>query len=45
VFGIFADEAARDRALGNLRCEAGWRVFLCHTLSRSDYCQAISTGA
>jgi 4-diphosphocytidyl-2-C-methyl-D-erythritol kinase len=45
VFGIFTDEAARDRALGNLRCEAGWRVFPCHTLSRSEYCQAISTGA
>ena len=45
VFGIFTDEAARDRALGNLRCEAGWRVFTCHTLSRSEYCQAISTGA
>jgi 4-diphosphocytidyl-2-C-methyl-D-erythritol kinase len=45
VFGIFADEAARDQALKNVRCEAGWRVFACHTLSRSEYCQAISTGA
>lgn len=45
VFGIFADEAARDRALEHVRCEAGWRVFACHTLSRSEYCQAISTGA
>jgi 4-diphosphocytidyl-2-C-methyl-D-erythritol kinase len=45
VFGIFSDEAARDQALTNVRCEAGWRVFACHTLSRSDYCQAISTGA
>ena len=45
VFGIFADEAARDQALGNLRCETGWRVFACHTLSRGEYCQAISTGA
>jgi 4-diphosphocytidyl-2-C-methyl-D-erythritol kinase len=45
VFGIFTDEAARDRARGNLRCETGWRVFACHTLSRSEYCQAISTGA
>lgn len=45
VFGIFADEAARDRALKHVRCEAGWRVFACHTLSRSEYCQAISTGA
>lgn len=45
VFGIFSDEAARDQALTSVRCEAGWRVFACHTLSRSDYCQAISTGA
>lgn len=45
VFGIFTDEAARDQALNHVRCEAGWRVFACHTLSRSEYCQAISTGA
>ena len=45
VFGIFNDKAARDQALGNLRCEAGWRVFPCHTLSRSEYCQATDTGA
>jgi 4-diphosphocytidyl-2-C-methyl-D-erythritol kinase len=45
VFGIFTDEAARDQALRNLRCETGWRVFACHTLSRGEYCQAISTGA
>jgi 4-diphosphocytidyl-2-C-methyl-D-erythritol kinase len=45
VFGIFNDKTARDQALGNLRCEAGWRVFPCHTLSRSEYCQATDTGA
>ena len=45
VFGIFNDKAARDQALGNLRCETGWRVFSCHTLSRSEYCQATDTGA
>lgn len=45
VFGIFTDATARDNALKNLRCEAGWRVFACHTLSHSEYCQAISTGA
>lgn len=41
VFGIFDDEAARDRALSALRCEAGWRVFPCHTLSRAEYFQAL----
>jgi 4-diphosphocytidyl-2-C-methyl-D-erythritol kinase len=45
VFGIFTDEAARDQAFRHLRCETGWRVFACHTLSRGEYCQAISTGA
>jgi 4-diphosphocytidyl-2-C-methyl-D-erythritol kinase len=45
VFGIFSDKAARDQALGNLRCEAGWRVFSCQTLSRREYCQATDTGA
>ena len=45
VFGIFDDNAARDQALGNLRCEAGWRVFPRGTLSRSEYCHATDTGA
>lgn len=41
VFGIFDDEAARDQALSNLKCEVGWRVFSCRTLSRVDYLQAM----
>jgi 4-diphosphocytidyl-2-C-methyl-D-erythritol kinase len=41
VFGIFDDEAARDRALSSLECEVGWRVFPCHTLSRVEYLQAL----
>lgn len=41
VFGIFDDEAARDRALSSLRCEVGWRVFPCRTLSRVEYLQAM----
>ena len=41
VFGIFDDEAARDRALDKLRCEAGWRIFSCHTVSRAEYLQAM----
>jgi 4-diphosphocytidyl-2-C-methyl-D-erythritol kinase len=43
VFGIFDNEAARDRARQNLRCEAGWRVFSCETLSREEYCHAINS--
>jgi 4-diphosphocytidyl-2-C-methyl-D-erythritol kinase len=30
VFGIFDDEAARDRAFVNLKCEAGGGFFLSH---------------
>ena len=41
VFGIFDDEAARDRALSELRREEGWRIFSCHTLSRAEYLQAM----
>ncbi len=43
VFGVFDDEAARDRALNNLRSEAGWRVFSCHTLARDDYFRAMNS--
>ncbi|HEY3582186.1 MAG TPA: 4-(cytidine 5'-diphospho)-2-C-methyl-D-erythritol kinase, partial [Pyrinomonadaceae bacterium] len=42
VFGIFNNQAARDHALDNLRSEIGWRVFACHTLSRSEYLRALS---
>jgi 4-diphosphocytidyl-2-C-methyl-D-erythritol kinase len=42
VFGIFNNAAARDQALDNLRSEIGWRVFACHTLSRSEYLQAMN---
>ena len=42
VFGIFDNEVARDRALNNLRREAGWRVFSCDTVTRGDYFTAMS---
>lgn len=41
VFGVFDDEATRDRALGDLKREEGWRVFSCLTLSRGEYLQAL----
>ena len=41
VFGIFDDEAARDRAFGQLKREAGWRIFSCRTVSRAEYLQAM----
>lgn len=43
VFGVFDDEAARDRALENLKCEAGWRVFSCETVSRYEYFRAMNS--
>jgi 4-diphosphocytidyl-2-C-methyl-D-erythritol kinase len=43
VFGVFDDERSRDRALDNLKCEAGWKVFACHTLSRAEYFRAMNS--
>ena len=43
VFGVFEDEAARNRGLENLRSEAGWKVFSCHTLSREEYFRAMNS--
>jgi 4-diphosphocytidyl-2-C-methyl-D-erythritol kinase len=43
VFGVFDSEAARDRGVENLRCEAGWRVFPCETISRDEYVRAINS--
>jgi 4-diphosphocytidyl-2-C-methyl-D-erythritol kinase len=43
VFGVFDDEAARDRALDNLKCETGWRVFSCETVSRDEYFRALNS--
>jgi len=43
VFCVFDDEVARDRALDNLKCEAGWRVFSCETVSRDEYFRAMNS--
>ena len=43
VFGTFDSEPARERALKNLKCEAGWRVFPCDTLSRDEYFRAMDS--
>ena len=43
VFGVFDSEAARNRALENLSCEAGWKVFSCETISRDEYLRAINS--
>jgi 4-diphosphocytidyl-2C-methyl-D-erythritol kinase len=41
VFGVVDDEVTRDRVIDNLKCEAGWRVFSCETLSRKEYYAAM----
>jgi len=41
VFGLVDDELMRDRVLDNLKCEAGWQVFSCETLSRVEYFEAM----
>jgi 4-diphosphocytidyl-2-C-methyl-D-erythritol kinase len=43
VFGVFETEAARERGLENLKCEAGWRVFPCETISREEYFRALNS--
>ena len=43
VFGVFDDEVARDRALDNLKCQTGWRVFSCETVSRDEYFRAMNS--
>jgi 4-diphosphocytidyl-2-C-methyl-D-erythritol kinase len=43
VFGVFESEAARDRGVDNLRCEAGWKVFPCETISREEYVRALNS--
>jgi 4-diphosphocytidyl-2-C-methyl-D-erythritol kinase len=42
VFGIFDDLEAQMHASGIIEAEAGWRVFSCATISRSDFSRAMS---
>ena len=41
VFGIVDDDVMRERVIDNLKCEAGWQVFSCETLSRVEYYEAL----
>jgi 4-diphosphocytidyl-2-C-methyl-D-erythritol kinase len=46
VFGIYENWDARERGLASLKCEQGWRVFSCETISREAYSQSlISSGS
>ncbi len=45
VFGIFPNHEAREQASKSLKCEQGWRVFSCDTISREEYFKGlISSG-
>jgi 4-diphosphocytidyl-2-C-methyl-D-erythritol kinase len=37
VFGIFVDLEDQQRALDEIKLEAGWRSFSCVTVSRNEY--------
>jgi 4-diphosphocytidyl-2C-methyl-D-erythritol kinase len=41
VFGMFADREDQQRALNEIKLEAGWRIFPCVTLSRNEYVRAV----
>ncbi len=43
VFGVFENEDTRDRALADLKCEQGWRVFSCDTISRKEYFKSLNS--
>ena len=43
VFGIFADQEDQQRALSEIKPEAGWRIFACVTVSRNEYQRALGS--
>jgi len=43
VFGIFADQETQKRVISEIPLEAGWRVFACATLSRTEYVSALNS--
>ncbi len=42
VFGIFPSRNEQERAISEIKSEAGWRVFPCVTVSRNEYLRAFS---
>jgi 4-diphosphocytidyl-2-C-methyl-D-erythritol kinase len=43
VFGIFADREDQQRAINEIKLEAGWRIFPCVTVSRNEYLRALDS--
>jgi 4-diphosphocytidyl-2-C-methyl-D-erythritol kinase len=43
VFGVFADREDQERAVNEIKLEAGWRIFSCVTVSRKEYLRALGS--
>jgi 4-diphosphocytidyl-2-C-methyl-D-erythritol kinase len=43
VFGIFADREDQERAVNEIKLEAGWRIFPCVTVSQTEYLRAVGS--
>jgi len=43
VFGIFADREDQQRAISEIKLEAGWRIFPCVTVWRNEYLRALDS--
>jgi 4-diphosphocytidyl-2-C-methyl-D-erythritol kinase len=43
VFGIFADRKDQQRAVSEMKLEAGWRIFPCVTVSRNEYVRRVGS--
>jgi 4-diphosphocytidyl-2C-methyl-D-erythritol kinase len=43
VFGIFSDREDQQRAINEIKLEAGWRIFPCVTVSRNEYLRALGS--
>ena len=43
VFGIFTNREDQQRAVNEIKLEAGWRIFPCVTVSRNEYIRAVGS--
>ncbi|HEV7745263.1 MAG TPA: 4-(cytidine 5'-diphospho)-2-C-methyl-D-erythritol kinase [Pyrinomonadaceae bacterium] len=43
VFGIFTNREDQQRAVNEIKLEAGWRIFPCVTVSRNEYMRALGS--
>ncbi len=43
VFGIFAGREDQQRAVSEMKLEAGWRIFPCVTVSRNEYVHRVGS--